>query len=313
MSFGNEVVGGGGELVRDQIRSRDYVPGVSGWRIARNGDAEFNNVTVRGTLEARNGNAFIKLDPSQPDLEFNPDDTVFDNGFLQFVDVGGTAAETLLQGAAKPGQGVPIIQLTSNADVRGLLTLDCTNLNVNADLTDFVNGTIRVFEGPVTITNGLADQVTWGKRYKEKATDKNYNNNATLTDDAHLFFECEPFATYVFEFYLICTSPTNTPDLKMDFTIPAGSDLHWTPNALDPSVAAGTVQGIVRLPDNVAGNNRAIAAVGTGTSAVVAVGKGRLKTDSTVDNLQLRMCQNTLTAEDTKVLAGSWMTMERVV
>lgn len=49
--FSNPIVGGGGELVRNRIVSRNYVPGVSGWVIERDGDAEFNDVTVRGQLD----------------------------------------------------------------------------------------------------------------------------------------------------------------------------------------------------------------------------------------------------------------------
>lgn len=48
MSFENPVVGGeDGELIREAIHSPDYVPGVSGWTINRDGSAEFNNVDIR--------------------------------------------------------------------------------------------------------------------------------------------------------------------------------------------------------------------------------------------------------------------------
>lgn len=49
MSFGNPIVAGS-ELVREAIRSKGFVTGVSGWRIARDGSAEFSNVVVRGSL-----------------------------------------------------------------------------------------------------------------------------------------------------------------------------------------------------------------------------------------------------------------------
>jgi hypothetical protein len=51
MSFSNPVVGGeDGELIRPAIQSPNYVPGVSGWTINRDGSAEFNNVTIRFDL-----------------------------------------------------------------------------------------------------------------------------------------------------------------------------------------------------------------------------------------------------------------------
>lgn len=49
MTFGNSILAGT-KLVRDAIMSENYVSGISGWIIERNGDAEFNNVTVRGNV-----------------------------------------------------------------------------------------------------------------------------------------------------------------------------------------------------------------------------------------------------------------------
>lgn len=49
MTFSNSVVGGI-TLVRPAIRSPNYVQGSTGWTINADGSAEFNNVTVRGSL-----------------------------------------------------------------------------------------------------------------------------------------------------------------------------------------------------------------------------------------------------------------------
>lgn len=54
MPYTNPVVSGT-VLVRSAIQSIDYVAGVSGWAIFRDGTAEFNNVTVRGTVIAGGG------------------------------------------------------------------------------------------------------------------------------------------------------------------------------------------------------------------------------------------------------------------
>lgn len=40
------------DLIREQIKSPDYVPGVSGWIIRRDGTAEFNNLIARGSIVA---------------------------------------------------------------------------------------------------------------------------------------------------------------------------------------------------------------------------------------------------------------------
>jgi len=49
--FAGSIVGGIGTLIREYIQSVGFVAGVSGWRISKNGDAEFNNIFVRGTIE----------------------------------------------------------------------------------------------------------------------------------------------------------------------------------------------------------------------------------------------------------------------
>lgn len=52
MPFENSITGGQGALIRPAIKSPNFVTGVSGWSINRDGSAEFNNVVVRGTVVA---------------------------------------------------------------------------------------------------------------------------------------------------------------------------------------------------------------------------------------------------------------------
>ena len=56
MVFSNPVVGGSGTLIRQAIKSPDYSPGSAGWSINRDGTAEFNNLSIRGTF---NGTDFV--------------------------------------------------------------------------------------------------------------------------------------------------------------------------------------------------------------------------------------------------------------
>lgn len=51
MGFRNPILGGGGALVRPAIKSPNYQSGVAGWTINRAGDAEFNDLTVRGVFQ----------------------------------------------------------------------------------------------------------------------------------------------------------------------------------------------------------------------------------------------------------------------
>lgn len=49
MTFQNPIVGGN-VLIRPAIQSPNYSAGISGWAIKRDGSAEFNNLTVRGSF-----------------------------------------------------------------------------------------------------------------------------------------------------------------------------------------------------------------------------------------------------------------------
>jgi hypothetical protein len=61
MGFLNSILAGV-TLVRESIRSPNYVAGVSGWAIKQDGSAEFNNATIRGNLVA--GEIHIGTNPN---------------------------------------------------------------------------------------------------------------------------------------------------------------------------------------------------------------------------------------------------------
>lgn len=50
MPFSNPVAGSSGTLVRNQLQSQNFVTGISGWAIFKNGNVEFNGGTFRSTL-----------------------------------------------------------------------------------------------------------------------------------------------------------------------------------------------------------------------------------------------------------------------
>jgi hypothetical protein len=53
--FADKVIGGVNKLIRSAIQSPNYVPGISGWTINKDGTAEFDNIEIRGS---------VKLDPT---------------------------------------------------------------------------------------------------------------------------------------------------------------------------------------------------------------------------------------------------------
>jgi len=48
--FNDDLAAGQGTLIRTVLKSDNYVPGVFGWAIFRDGTSEFNNTTIRGVL-----------------------------------------------------------------------------------------------------------------------------------------------------------------------------------------------------------------------------------------------------------------------
>jgi hypothetical protein len=62
--FANQVLGGAGTLIRQFIKSANYVAGSLGWQISKDGNAEFNNVTVRGTVDVAGSNGHVIVTPA---------------------------------------------------------------------------------------------------------------------------------------------------------------------------------------------------------------------------------------------------------
>lgn len=55
-SFQHDIAGGQGNLIATSVQSPNFVHGSTGWQVKKDGSAEFNNLTIRGTF---NGNNFV--------------------------------------------------------------------------------------------------------------------------------------------------------------------------------------------------------------------------------------------------------------
>lgn len=58
-----DVLVAGSTLIREAIQSANYATGVSGWRIAQDGSAEFNNVVIRGGTTVSGTNLYYSGTP----------------------------------------------------------------------------------------------------------------------------------------------------------------------------------------------------------------------------------------------------------
>lgn len=78
MGFSNDITGGQGVLLRPAIKSPNYVAGVSGWSINKDGSAEFNSGQFRGAVligVSPNPRIFIGTDIPAPLANADPDFT----------------------------------------------------------------------------------------------------------------------------------------------------------------------------------------------------------------------------------------------
>jgi hypothetical protein len=93
MSFSNPILAGE-ELVRNAIRSENFVAGVSGWRIARDGTAEFSDTIIRGSITARGAIYTANVFDGRMNIYLNSDTdelTEWSTGALQFFPIDGSS------------------------------------------------------------------------------------------------------------------------------------------------------------------------------------------------------------------------------
>jgi hypothetical protein len=102
MAFRNPILAGS-TLIREGMESENYAAGTDGWRIERDGDAEFNDLTARGDIEAEqvktpNAAAFVPGGDSigivSTDLPAELIAAGFTNGVVFYADDWDAAAIT---------------------------------------------------------------------------------------------------------------------------------------------------------------------------------------------------------------------------
>lgn len=57
--WADPIAAGDGSLIYPAVKSPNFVSGSAGWKISRNGDVEFNNAVIRGSLIAGGGNVIV--------------------------------------------------------------------------------------------------------------------------------------------------------------------------------------------------------------------------------------------------------------
>ncbi|MHB1433997.1 MAG: hypothetical protein ACYCVZ_18020 [Streptosporangiaceae bacterium] len=120
MPFANPVMAGR-YLVRQVMQSAGYVAGKAGWQIAKDGTAQFNNVTILGTFSTQTAQGNV-LQLANGEIVF----TDSSGNILDLIELGSDFIAFYV-GDGTPGQYANVLTLdTSQVQVTGSLTVTGT-------------------------------------------------------------------------------------------------------------------------------------------------------------------------------------------
>jgi hypothetical protein len=140
-------------------------------------------------------------------------------------------------------------------------------------------------------------------RYAYKSGDETIISNSTMQNDDHMFLTVAASTKYEFELYVAYNSGT-TPDLKIGWTVPTGATNVYRVDYFDTSAVAQKGQSSTVLTAGFA--------VGGFASDLYAVFAGTLSISTTAGTFQIQWAQNTLTASNSTVRAGSFLRLQKI-
>jgi hypothetical protein len=164
--------------------------------------------------------------------------------------------------------------------------------------------------GGVLLASALTDALNVHKPlYIQKTADESVISTTVLHDDAELVLTLEANVTYELQCHILVDSNT-TADFNSSFSGPAGYTSVWMTDGLATSVAGQ--EGIISRQSRVQGDSWPTGGSGASTYGVHRP-CGYVTTAGTAGAFRFRWAQNTSTAVNTFVRAGSWMMLRRVV
>lgn len=175
MSF-KEVIVAGVNLVREAIQSPNFITGLSGWRIARNGDAEFNNLAARGSIQIGGTPPAQSITGGiingQPQFDFYSGAPSETGPAKIFADASGTDPEFVLQSGAEGNGMVEIIMVPPTATTVGVIDVATKNVSpipgkgsiaaafeVSAEYQTFLLNNNKIATGLHPLTLGTGGQI----------------------------------------------------------------------------------------------------------------------------------------------------------
>lgn len=188
ITWSDPIAASDGSLVFPALKSPNYVAGTTGWTVTRDGNAEFNNVTVRGTVdvESTDGSAVIIAPNNGGKVFFKPNTvsgvTVNSNAdifsstgsyagghrnFITFdtgriTDSAGSVGQSSFQWATRSTDGTPypgfatannLLEVSGDVQAHGNLLVN-TNAEIDGVL---LMGTRDVGKGLLTRIDSVSD------------------------------------------------------------------------------------------------------------------------------------------------------------
>lgn len=118
--FANSILGGAETLIRSAIKSANYVLGLAGWRISRDGSAELNDATIRGSISAGGNTVLLNAGGVKVDGPTIQMDINIAGAFLvRRVPDDGTSSQLTVFDATNPTLGGGIFGRTQNPSPDG--------------------------------------------------------------------------------------------------------------------------------------------------------------------------------------------------
>jgi hypothetical protein len=156
----------------------------------------------------------------------------------------------------------------------------------------------------------LTELVTWFPTHAFKLTDGTpFPSTTAMANDEDLILALVANYSYTFNAMVVYGAGT-TADIKLGWTFPTGATLTYA--ALGTDVTAGG-NAPVETVSVAEASDTSKPYGGAGISSFRFVEyTGRITVSSTAGNLTLRRAQNTSTAENTLIKAGSFLTLQRV-
>lgn len=136
-----------------------------------------------------------------------------------------------------------------------------------------------------------------------KTADEVVNNSETMQDDDHLQFAIGANEKWLVEVLLNVAGVSQNADFKVGWAYPAGASHKWQGNNNWSSTAVGAAPNAL---------GTATQSAGLGNSEIALLFRGWVQAGATAGIVKFQWAQNTKTAEDVTVKAGSMLRLRRV-